>query len=419
MTVNSCKLLLLVACLASPFYLLGQTDSVAFDQARLRIWCETARFVYDDNNADSLLASINCQSWESLQQSVKETDASLGVTRLMNSVDKPAIYRGFSTNEARLQKLVAEISNRLKQSSVRRNNSARLGRVDSLTQQLKLLVRHAGTPVDNQYTEPTAATTAEESYTEELPTGPLETQEETITTTTMPWNELLQWLALLLLGGFLVWRLTDLDKRYSRLKHDFRALEKQVNNFMIHAPLSGSAHLTGDTLTETEVRNVVKEELRQAEPTSKEEPVVGKAAVPLSAPSVVEEHPAAEAQTQAAPKQALTTTPDFQAGSSLFYDKMPFKGGFHQNEMSRERQRDSLYTIKLVPERPGEAEYWITEDVEVQRYAMQNGLSFFEEGCEFVEVEENPVRVVNEETGWLQKEGSVWKIVEKAKVRFE
>ena len=185
MTVNSCKLLLLVACLASPFFLSAQTDSVAFDQARLRIWCETARFVYDDNNADSLLASINCQSWESLRQSVKGTDASLGVTRLMNSVDKPAIYRGFSTNEARLQKLVGEISNRLKQSSVRRNNSARLSRVDSLEQQLKLLARHAGTPGDGRYTEPTAATTAEESYAEEeLQTGPLENQEETTSTTT-------------------------------------------------------------------------------------------------------------------------------------------------------------------------------------------------------------------------------------------
>ena len=449
-------LLFAAAWLLQPLTLFAlQTDSLAFDQGRLHIWCETARFVYEDNGADSLLPSINCQSLEALKNSIASTDANLGVLRLMNSVDKPAIYRGFSTNEAKLQKLTGEIARRLKQSSVRQNNPVRSSRVDSLEQQLRLVVRQSA--LQNE-TGGAIADSPMAAATDEVVILPTPGGVADETSTGLPWNEILQWLALLILGGLLFWRLRDMEQRYGRLKREYRTLEKQVNEFIINNVYPGPSPVMDEVLTEREVRNVVKEELRQNKPMAKNTPAgtrvpqssSAKPQPPTAAsqphstvsrqPSAAPQPPSAAplqdaADVQVTPQPVSTPAPvplpplntkDYPASAEgndgeagLFFDKMPFKGGFHQNEMSRERQRDSLYTIRVLPGQPNEADYWISEDLDVQRYAMQNGFSFFEEGCEFTEVEENPARVVNEQKGRLRKEGTVWKILQKAKVRFE
>ncbi len=408
-------LLLLTGCLLAPVAVrAAQSDSLAFHHARLRIWCETTRFVYEDNGADSLLPSVNCQSWEALQKSMAATDANLGVMRLMNSIDKPAIYQGLSSTEAKLQKLVNEISTRLKQSSVRRANPARLSSVDSLQQQLLLMARQVGAQ-----SEELAATDDEspaDAFAADEQAAPVTGVATGDTGMGLPWNEILQWLFIAAIGGFLFWRLRNLDDRYTRLKREFRTLEKQVNEFVIAtvtpAPLPD--HKAG--LTENDVRKLVIDELMQLEEAAKpmpdaEAPIFNQAQP--ETPAAAPEPPA----PAAAPEQPARQRKE--ADYELFYDKMPFRGGFHQNEMSRERQRDSIYTIRVLPDQPADAEYWITEDAEVQRYAMQNGLSFFEEGCDFTEVEENPGRVVNEEKGRLRKDGGVWKIQQKARVRFE
>ncbi|AHM63101.1 hypothetical protein D770_24280 [Flammeovirgaceae bacterium 311] len=410
-----------MGCLLMPVCdLLAQNDSLAFHHARLRIWCETTRFVYEDNGADSLLPSVNCQSWEALNNSMAATDASLGVQRLMNSVDKPAVYQGFTSTEAKLQKLVTEISTRLKQSSVRRTNAVRLNRVDSLQQQLMLIARQVGAQSEELAATDNGA--ADDASAAQGPVVPVSDSATSATGTDLPWNEILQWLAILALGGYLFWRLYDLEGRYARLKREFRTLEKQVNEFVIATVSPGP--MPDDKppgLTETDVRKLVIDELMQLEEATK--PELTKPDAATAAPAQQQElpkTPAAPAPVPPAP--ASTPAPasaNKDADSALFYDKMPFRGGFHQNEMSRERQRDSIYTISVVPGGTGEAEYWVTEDPEVQRYAMQNGLSFFEEGCDFTEVEENPGRVVNEEKGRLRKDGSIWKIQQKAKVRFE
>ena len=414
MTAKSLLLLIFVGCLSQSVAVeAAQNDSLTFNQGRLRIWCETARFVYEDNGADSLLPSLNCQSLETLKNSMASTDGSLGVMRLMNTIDKPAVYKGFSTTEAKLQKLANEISSRLKQSSVRRTNPARLNRVDSLQQQLLLVARQVGAQAAevNEGAKPAAPVASGEPAA--VPTAAIAETESDI-----PWNEVLQWLTLLLLAGLLFWRLRELEQRYSRLKREFRSLEKQVNEFMIATINPGPLSTASDGLSAKEVRNVVKEELRQNRPAAP------KTTAPPTETAESPVQPVPIPATVHVPAPALAQAPAAthvrqESDNGLYYDKLPYRGGFHQNEMSRERQRDSLYTIRVYQDQPNEGEYWITEDSEVQRYAMQNGLSFFEEGCEFTEVDENPGRVVNEQKGRLRKEGGVWKIYQKAKVRFE
>lgn len=467
MTVKWRMLLLFAAAwLVQPLTLFAlQNDSLAFDQGRLRIWCETARFVYEDNGADSLLPSIHCQSLEALKNSMASTDANLGVLRLMNSVDKPAIYKGFSTDEAKLQKLSGEIARRLKQSSVRQNNPVRSNRVDSLEQQLRLVARQTGLQSEAGGAIADSPTAAATDASDEVVVLPTTGDVADRTSASLPWNEILQWIAILVLGGLLFWRLRDLEHRYSRLKREYRTLEKQVNEFIINNVYPGPSPIMDEVVTETEVRNVVKEELRQNKPMAKNTPAGARAPQPPTAApqphapaskpaSAAPQPPSTPHRTPTAAPQPPTAAPLQDAGDvqvspqplstpapvplpplntknypataegndgeeGLYFDKMPFRGGFHQNEMSRERQRDSLYTIRVLPGQSNEAEYWISEDPDVQRYAMQNGFSFFEEGCEFTEVEENPARVVNEEKGRLRKDGTVWKILQKAKVRFE
>lgn len=448
MTVKHSLLLPMFVLLMQPMGLFAaQVDSLAFNQGRTRIWCETARFIYEDNGADSLLATINCHSIETLKASIGSTDGSLGALRLLNSVDKPAIYAGFTSTEARLQKLVNEVVARLKSSPVRRANPARLSGVDSLQQQLMLVALQTGAPADDDYAE--ASTLGEEVDEQALPL-PVNEAETEEATTDLPWNEILQWLTILLIGGFAIWRLLDLQGKYDRMKKDQRVLERQVNEFFYsNLQLDNQSAGRQEYLSERDVRQGVNEELQHNRPATRHQPAPEVKEVPLPSPplhdvahsrsdmagtspvrtedsseispeasssvNVRHSHPAERKSASGSPAYTGKT----REGAELFYDKMPFKGGFHQNEMSRERLRDSLYTIQLVPQQPGEADYWITEDTEVQRYAMQNGLSFFEEGCEFAEVDENPARVVNERKGKLRKEGQVWKILQKAKVRFE
>ncbi|EMR04110.1 hypothetical protein [Cesiribacter andamanensis] len=434
MTANRLSLLALLLCLyAQPLFAQAPADSAAFAQGRLRIWCETTRFVYEDNQADSLLPSLNCQSWEGLRASMTRTDGSLGVLRLLNGVDKPAIYQGYATTEARLQKLVSEITNRLRQSPVRRNSPARLQGVDSLQQQLLLLVRQTDPePAPSGSADPLAGSRPEEEESNEALYPPVAGASQADTGSgPLPWNEILQWLLLLVLTGFGIWRVREYEERHSRMKREFRTLEKQVNEFMIanlQAPAPPSAK---KALSELEVRKVVKEELKQSKP----EPAARLANTPKpsqqpgqqqqqppvqTSPTLPPppEQPAVQAQP-APPSAAAERSAGTEDTAGLYYDKMPFRGGFHQHELSRERQRDSLYTIRLGGAPQGEADYWVTEDPEIQRYAMQNGMSFFEEGCDFSGMEENPSRVVNEQKGRLRKEGSVWKIIQKARVRFE
>lgn len=449
MTVKHSLLLPLLVLLLQPHGLFAaQVDSLAFNQGRTRIWCETARFIYEDNGADSLLASINCQSIETLKTSIASTDERLGALRLLNSVDKPAIYAGFTSTEASLQKLVTEVVARLKSSPVRRADPARLSSVDSLQQQLMLVALQTGVPANDDYAE--TASPGREGEEEEAALLAVNNVEEDEAAAALPWNEILQWLAILLIGGFAIWRLLDLQGKYDRMKKDQRVLERQVNEFFYsNLQLGNQPASRQESLSEKDVRQVVKEELQHNRPASRQQPAREVNETPLPpppVPDVAERHSAKSAASpvpssdpsvprpEASSQSSLRNTPAAEVkadseraaatdrareGAALFYDKMPFKGGFHQNEMSRERLRDSLYTIQLVPQQPGEADYWITEDTEVQRYAMQNGLSFFEEGCEFTEVEENPARVVNERKGRLRKEGQVWKILQKAKVRFE
>jgi hypothetical protein len=427
MPVSACFLLFAALWLQAGFgYSQTIADSSQYRQAKLGIWCETTRFIYADNGADSLLKRLSCRNWNSLQASLQLN--ALGEKAFFDAIEKPAIYAGYTTYDARLAKLIDEISKKLKASPSRQARDPQLQGVDSLQRKLAAIAVNpqaftkAVVPV--QASQGMVVNEEEQSelrqQNNQNPAGVNEgaLEEEA----SLPWLEIVQWMLLLLLAALLGWLFKrntvlekELNKRMAKRKQEIATLAVKKAKEPLPVAEASSAPVPPG-MGEKEVLRLIRKELdrfrqqqqmkasRPPSPTNQQKPVPTKK-------EVVENR-----EPVAAPVENKTETP---AEAGIFFDKLPFKGGFHQNHLSRQPHPDSIYTIQVLQERPEEAAFWVTEDHDVQKYAMQNGLSFFEEACDYSQVEESPSRVRNLEKGMLRKKGHLWQIEKKAKVSFE
>ena len=394
-------------------------DSVQYQQAKLEIWCETAQFIYQDYEADSLLEGLNCQSWEQFRQSLRPNH--LETYAFFEAIEKPSIYAGYTSVEAKLAKLVEEISKKLKASSSRRGNAVRLQSVDQLQQELASIAANPVAPIENS-PEVSSAEPEEADLSQEEEEKPAEEVEnaEAVVEEGRDWAEMLQWILLGLSLGLSGWLFTqnsqlkkELDLRMSRRKQEIGSLTRQTEaqqNKKIKVPEPG--------LNEAEVTRLIRKEIEKIRQQQKVRQQKAAVSAERQEPVRTPEPPVQP------PKPRIEQVPEKQQErppqpSGLYYDKLPFKGGFHQNQLSERLQSDSIYTIQVLGDRPEEARFWVTEDHEVQKYAMQNGLSFFEEACEYEQLEESPSRVRNLEKGQLRKKGNLWQIEKKVKVSFE
>ena len=422
-----CSFLLVAAFLMLSQLANGQvvTDSSQYRQAKLGIWCETTRFIYADNGADSLLQRLDCRNWDALRASL-ELNA-LGEKPFFEAIEKPAIYAGYTSYDAKLGKLIEEIGKKLKSSPSRRASEARLQGVDSLQRKLTLLASNpaayapAGMPVQAA-NSPAYEGAQGQDRQQTIRSQPAAIEEAPAAEEGLPWLEIAQWALLALLAAALGWQFKrnaslekELNLRMARRKQEIANLAVKKDKDPL--PLSQTASAAVATgMEEKEVLRLIRKELdrfrqqqqmktsRLASTAKAPQSVAPKREVPerkevLTGPEEKKEQPAAE--------------------TGIYYDKLPFKGGFHQNHLSRQPHADSIYTIQVLQERPEEAAFWVTEDQDVQKYAMQNGLSFFEEACDYSQLEESPSRVRNLEKGLLRKRGHLWEIEKKAKVSFE
>lgn len=399
-------------------------DSSQYRQAKLSIWCETTRFIYIDNNADSLLTRLNCRSWDDLRASLQQN--TLGEKDFFEAIEKPAIYAGYTTYDAKLSKLIDEIGKKLRASPSRQARDPQLQSVDSLQQALAVIAANPATAT------PTAELQEEQgpgiNEGPQSQEGHLSTEadvgEEAEVEASLPWLEVGQWVLLLLMAGLLAWLFKrnaaleqELNSRMAKRKQEIAtlAVRKDKEPLPVANP-SPAPPSAAAGLEEKEVVRLIRKELdrfRQQQQMKANRP----------APQGIQQKPAPpkkevveNAQPLASSQESRSEAP---AEAGIYYDKLPFKGGFHQNHLSRQPHADSIYTIQVLGERPEEAAFWVTEDQDVQKYAMQNGLSFFEEACDYSQVEESPSRVRNLEKGVLRKRGHLWQIEKKAKVSFE
>lgn len=411
----------------------GVTDSLQFRQEKLRIWCRTIEFVYQDYGADSLIEDLDCSSWEAFQQSINSNE--LQVNSFFQAIEKPSIYAGYTTYDAKLQKLRDEIVRKLKSSPGRIAEPARLKKVDSLQEALLYVASAPAPPKERR--EPEEKTAEADSQKnnvyndqEALLTG--SQQENTTLTTdeenTMDWTEIAQWALLLLLfaGLFLLWaknrRLeSELDQRMKRRKQEISAVTRLSESL---SPVPGRDQPVPagpPSLTKAEVQRLIHAEidkLRQQQKNARQQAGATATAGKRQEQQEKNERPPKQAKPQP-PAVKNVVKEEAKPNTGIYYDKLPFKGGFHQNQLSMHRNPDSIYSIQVLSHNPDEAEFWVTEDQEVQKYAMQNGLTFFEEACDYNQVEENPSRVRNLEKGKLRKNGHLWQIEKKVKVSFE
>ncbi len=409
----------------------GGADSLLYRQAKLEIWCETMRFIYRDNGADSLLQSLNCQDWVAFDKSMSPNY--LQTRTFYQSIEKPSIYSGYTTYNAKLQKLVEEIGKKLRSSPVRAANQNRVQKVDSLQASLLVLAASPTSVVPVQADSEAAPEEVAESRELKniIVAAPQEAAEEPNSPEDdqMEWNEILQWLMLLLLAGGLagLWAQNrklknEIEVRMNRRKQEISAIsrikesDKPENKKPkpVNEP-KGVTQAEVARLVRAEIEKVRREQKARRQEAAMEQQAARRPQEPQTAPAeelMAENRPAAAGREEARHEGE-------KPGDGIFYDKLPFKGGFHQNHLSPQRHPDSIYSIQVLPARPDEAEFWVTEDQEVQQYAMQNGLSFFEEACDYDQVEENPSRVRTLERGRLRKNGHLWQIEKKVKVSFE
>ncbi|MCR5887837.1 hypothetical protein LRS06_08605 [Hymenobacter sp. J193] len=163
--------LLLLAASSHAQTALGQPT---LDEQKVQIWCATIKFVYDDTGRPNLKNSLRCgDGLKNFASSIK-ADSQRVYSALYQPLEgRGVMYKGLSSDKARVQKLATEIINRLKSSPARRGNPARMQAVEALAAQLNGYVQNGTPPTDvaasaaeaspdTTMTEDTAAPVSEE-----------------------------------------------------------------------------------------------------------------------------------------------------------------------------------------------------------------------------------------------------------------
>ncbi len=167
----------LFLCLALPLGLLAGRPAPAqtplgqpsLDEAKVQIWCATARFVYDDAGRPRLKSTVRCAGADLPALAASLRPDSLRVYSLLYQPieGKGSIYQGKKGTPAQLGALVKAIVRKLNASPARRRDPARLARLQALETALTNYVAHGTPPGD----VPAAMTPAAPDTTATAATG--------------------------------------------------------------------------------------------------------------------------------------------------------------------------------------------------------------------------------------------------------
>ena len=140
---------------------LGQPS---LDEAKVQIWCATARFVYDDAGRPNLKSTVRCEggNLDALAASIRPDSLRVYSVLYQPIEGRGNIYQGKKDNPARLAALTKAIVTKLKNSPARRKDPARMARVAALETALNNYAA-SGTPlgdVSDAMAPETADTTA-------------------------------------------------------------------------------------------------------------------------------------------------------------------------------------------------------------------------------------------------------------------
>lgn len=122
----------------------------SLDEAKVQVWCATARFVYDDAGRPGLKSTVRCAgaNLPALAASLRPDSLRIYSVLYQPIEGRGAIYQDKKTNPTRLGALVKAIVQKLKSSPARRRNPARLARLQALETALTNYVAHGTPPGD-------------------------------------------------------------------------------------------------------------------------------------------------------------------------------------------------------------------------------------------------------------------------------
>ncbi|MDJ0366263.1 hypothetical protein QMK33_13975 [Hymenobacter sp. H14-R3] len=153
-------LVLLAAWLLAPAAARAQTPlgQPSLDEAKVQIWCATARYVYADAGRPQLQRTLRCEGGNlaGLAASLRPDSLRIYSVLYLPIEGKGKIYKGLKNNPARVAALAKAIIGRLKASPARQRDPARLAGLQALEKKLNDYVQTGLPPTD-----PTPAPQAE------------------------------------------------------------------------------------------------------------------------------------------------------------------------------------------------------------------------------------------------------------------
>jgi len=132
------------ACAQTP---LGQPS---LDEAKVQIWCATARYVYADAGRPRLQRTLRCQGGNLAALAASLRPDSLRIYSVLYAPieERGRIYKGLKDNPARLAALTKAIISKLKASPARQRDPARLANLQVLEKKLTDYVQTGLPPTD-------------------------------------------------------------------------------------------------------------------------------------------------------------------------------------------------------------------------------------------------------------------------------
>jgi hypothetical protein len=144
--------LLLTAGLLLPLASPAQTPlgQPSLDEAKVQIWCATARYVYADAGRPQLQRTLRCEGGNLAALAASLRPDSLRIYSLLYAPieGKGRIYKGLKDNPARLAALARAIIGKLKASPARQRDPARLAGLQTLEKKLTDYVQTGLPPTD-------------------------------------------------------------------------------------------------------------------------------------------------------------------------------------------------------------------------------------------------------------------------------
>jgi hypothetical protein len=439
-------LFLSLILLLNAFSSKAQTDTRAdFNSAVDQINCETIKFIHREADRGDIADKMQCFTFESTYKTIPE-DETKTTGQLSKKID--AFKEKFKPAEdlaQQLDKVIEFASGRIKAKK-------RKGNVDEFTERLNDIKQEA---LENTSEPAPETVTAANDTTKKITVA--EDEEilpESAKTKDSGSGNWLGWLSLLLsllslaIAGFVLFRVRNIiaeaDEKISRLESEtgnrpvtplvnestgnYRLLENKLHeelrkvrqemNDKIAAVASSAGNSTDTSAAALEEFEFTPKELEPSEEdidTNIEEEEEPKQPQPQNA----------EVSSEPEPERTIVSSSldDAVAGEMLpvyKYAGLPsHQGYFTDDEITEEPQEDSVFEIEMYEDVGDRAFLSVLNYTNVMAKALSEPEKYLDPYCRYEQDPAGKTKVILLEEGLLQRQGNMWIIAEKIRVRFE